>query len=102
MLELRPTESLYQQLATNAGVRVIGGRRAIEAVIAGDRLAELLEVKPSDPLAYIESVSWTEDGNPIDTYPAWLRTDRMRIDLSVSSQHRDGVQPPDVVAAVLS
>ena len=100
--ELSPSESLYQRLASKGGVQVLGGRRTIEAVIAGDRLAQLLEVKPSDALAYIESVSWSTAERPIDCYRAWLRTDRMRIDLSVSAQQSEGVQLPDVVTAALS
>jgi len=100
--ELSPDESLYQRLASKGGVQVIGGRRTIEAVIAGERLAELLEVKPSDALAYVESVSWSATDSPVDCYRAWLRTDRMRIDLSVSAQQSQGVQLPDVVTAALS
>jgi GntR family transcriptional regulator len=99
VLGLDPEESLYQRLAVKGGVQVIGGRRAIEAVTAGDRLADLLEVSTGDALAYIESVSWAEAGRPVDCYRAWLRTDRMRIDLSVSGQQREGVQLPDVLTA---
>ncbi len=95
---LGPDESLYQLLAVKGGVEVIGGRRTVEAVIAGDRLAALLEVNPTDALSYIESVSWAADGQPVDCYRAWLRTDRMRIDLGVSARQREGEQLPDVLA----
>jgi GntR family transcriptional regulator len=99
VLGLDPDESLYQRLAEKGGIKVIGGRRAVEAVSAGPRLAELLEVEPTHPLAYIESVSQDPEGQQIDCYRAWLRTDRMRIDITVSSQRSDGVQLPDLVAA---
>jgi GntR family transcriptional regulator len=98
VLELGPDESLYQQLALQGRVNVVGGRRTVEAVIAGNRLAELLEVAPTDALAYIESVSWERSGGPVDCYRAWLRTDRMRIDLGVTAQQQEGVQLPDVLA----
>lgn len=98
VLGLGSDESLYQRLAEQAGINVIGGQRALEAVIAGPRLAELLEVDPSHPLAYIESVSRDANGGFVDCYRAWLRTDRMRIDITVSSQRSDGVQLPDLVA----
>ncbi|HEY5058883.1 MAG TPA: GntR family transcriptional regulator [Gaiellaceae bacterium] len=98
VLGLDPDESLYQRLAQQ-GIPIVGGRRTVEAVTAGPRLAELLEVDPADALAYIESVSWTSDKRPLDCYRVWLRTDRMRLDISVSAQHWDGVQLPDVVAA---
>ena len=98
VLGLGPNESLYQLLSVKGGVEVIGGRRTVEAVIAGDHLAELLEVGPADALAYIESVSWDVEGRPVDCYRAWLRTDRMRIDLGVTAQQQEGLQLPDVVA----
>jgi DNA-binding GntR family transcriptional regulator len=81
---------------------VIGGRRTVEAVIAGDRLAELLEVGAADALAYIESVSWDAERRPVDCYRAWLRTDRMRIDLGVTAQQQEGIQLPDVLAVDLT
>jgi DNA-binding GntR family transcriptional regulator len=102
VLELGPDESLYQLLANGAGVKVIGGRRTVEAVIAGDRLAELLEVGAADALAYIESVSWDAERRPVDCYRAWLRTDRMRIDLGVTAQQQAGMQLPDVLAVDLT
>ena len=102
VLELGPDESLYQLLANGAGVKVIGGRRTVEAVIAGDRLAELLEVGAADALAYIESVSWDAERRPVDCYRAWLRTDRMRIDLGVTAQQQAGIQLPDVLAVDLT
>jgi GntR family transcriptional regulator len=98
ILGLGPDESLYQRLAEKAGINVFGGRRTLEAVIAGARLAELLEVEPTQALAYIESVSREAGGTCVDCYRAWLRTDRMRIDITVSSRHSDGVQLPDLVA----
>jgi len=98
VLGLGPDESLYQRLAETRSIHVTGGRRTIESVSAGDRLASLLEINPTDPVAYIESVAWDSTGQTVDSYRAWLRTDRMRIDLSVSTEVRDGVQFPDVVA----
>lgn len=96
---LGPNDSLYQQLETKGGVTVVGGRRTVEAVIAGDRLAALLEVAPSDALAHIESVSWDSATRPVDCYQAWLRTDRMRIDLGVSAPNHGGALLPDLLAA---
>lgn len=75
--------SLYELLEERAGLVVAGGRRQVEAVKAGVKLGELLEVESSAPLAFIESVSWDETGRPFDCFRAWLRTDRLRIDIDV-------------------
>jgi GntR family transcriptional regulator len=80
-----PTESLYQRLETRYGVTAYGARRVLEAVPAGERLAGLLEVDRGTALAFIESVSWSASFQPFDCYRAWLRTDRMRIEIEARS-----------------
>jgi hypothetical protein len=40
-------------------------------------------------VAFIESVAWDSDLRPFDCYRAWLRTDRMRIDVQVASSRAD-------------
>jgi GntR family transcriptional regulator len=80
-----PDQSLYQRLSERAGVEAAGGRRVLEAVLAEQRLAELLEVRVGEPLVFIESVTWDANLRPFDCYQAWLRSDRMRIDISVAS-----------------
>jgi GntR family transcriptional regulator len=94
-----PNESLYRRLAEKGGVTISGGRRFVQAVKAGAKLAGLLEVQPADAVAYIESVSWSDDLRPYDCYHAWLRTDRMRMDIQVSSASRGGIQLPDLVTS---
>lgn len=89
-----PHESLYRRLAEKGAVTISGGRRSVEAVSAGAKLASLLEVEPDTALAYIESVSWDDDLRPFDCYRAWLRTDRMQLDIMVTSVARGGVQFP--------
>jgi len=101
VLGLDPDESLYQRLAEHGGISVVGGNRSIEAVIAGARLAELLEVDAGAALALIESVSCDLTGRPVDCYRAWLRTDRMRIDIQVTADRSNDVQPPDLVSLEL-
>ena len=76
-----PNESLYRRLGDRAGIVPHGGRRTLEAIAARARVAELLELRPGSPVAFIESVAWDGSLRPFDTYRAWLRTDRTRIDI---------------------
>lgn len=76
--------SLYRLLKERHGTEVHGGKRAIEAVPADNALAKLLQLPERAPLLFIQSVSWDESLEPFDCYQAWLRTDRMRIDVDVS------------------
>jgi GntR family transcriptional regulator len=100
VLGLDPDESLYQRLADRGGIAVVGGNRSIGAVNAGAKLAELLEVDAGAALAYIESVSRDRSGQPVDCYRAWLRTDRMRIDVQVATSRTSELPSPDLVTWV--
>lgn len=88
-----PNESLYRRLHEQAGVVASGGRRTLEAVAAEPWLAELLELAPGAPVAFIESVVWDADMRPFDCYRAWLRTDRTRIDIQAAGPADAAVQP---------
>ena len=84
-IEADQNGSLYERVAERHGVRVAGAQRRLEAITAGERLAALLEVAPASPLVFIESISWDRDMTPFDCYRAFVRTDRMRIEISVTS-----------------
>ena len=88
-----PSESLYRRLQERAGVEPCGGRRTLEAIAAPEWLAELLELSPGAPVAFIESVAWDAEMRPFDCYRAWLRTDRTRIDIQVLGPQAATSQP---------
>jgi GntR family transcriptional regulator len=88
-----PNESLYRRLRERTGIEPHGGRRTLEAVPAEKWLGELLELVPGAPVAFIESVAWDAELHPFDTYRAWLRTDRTRIDIQVSGPAAATTQP---------
>jgi GntR family transcriptional regulator len=92
--------SLYELLARERGLEPVGGRRVLEALGAPDAVAELLEVKKRSPLVYIESVAWDSSLRPFHCYQAWVRTDRMRIEIQVvSAPGRPNEAPPLALSA---
>ena len=82
------SDSLYQRLKEDHRLEVAGGRRFLEAIIAGERLGRMLEVDPSAPLVFIESVSWDGEMRPFHCYRTWVRTDRLRVEVQVSTSVR--------------
>jgi len=88
-----PNESLYRRLNERLGVVPHGGRRVLEAVAAEGEVADLLELEPGAPVAFIESVSWDADMRPFDCYRAWLRTDRTKIDIQAAGPAAAATQP---------
>jgi GntR family transcriptional regulator len=80
--------SLYQVLEEEYRVRLVRGRRLVEAAQAGARLARLLGVRRSDPLLVLRSVSVGEHGRPVESFVAFHRGDRSRFEVEVRRQKR--------------
>lgn len=93
--------SLYALLEREHGLKPVGGRRVLEALAAPKQVADLLEVKYGTPLVYIDSVAWDEALKPFHCYRAWVRTDRMRIEIQVVSAtgRPDGAPPSLLLSA---
>src|SRR3990172_7185251 len=61
-------QSLYAFLEQEYGLRIAAGRREIEAVLANEEEGRLLEVERGAPLLRLESVSFLEDGRPMEYF----------------------------------
>lgn len=70
--------SLYQLLWDKYRLKISYGHRTLEAVAAGKYEADMLKVPRRSPLVYLESVSYLEDGTPIEYFEAWHRGDRCK------------------------
>ena len=84
LLEADLTEqSLYAFLEQEYGLVIARGRRILEAVLANEYDAELLGVMPGAPLILLDSVSYLEDGTPIEFFHALHRGDRSRFEVEL-------------------
>lgn len=70
--------SLYQLLWDKYGIKISYGYRTLEAVAASKYEADMLKVRRGSPLVYLESISYLEDGTPIEYFEAWHRGDRCK------------------------
>jgi GntR family transcriptional regulator len=77
------SQSLYAFLEKECGIYISKGHRYIEAVLANDYEAELLGIECGSPLLMLDSVSYTEDGQPIEYYHALHRGDRSRFEVEL-------------------
>jgi len=73
-------QSLYAYLEKEHGLTIARGRRFLEAVIANQLEAELLQVDIGSPLLMLNSVSYLTDGRPIEYFHALHRGDRSRFE----------------------
>ena len=75
--------SLYEYLEKECGIFLAKGHRYIEAVLANDYEAALLGIERGDPLLLLDSVSFSENGQPIEYYHALHRGDRSRFEVEL-------------------
>lgn len=75
--------SLYEHLRRHYGVTPKGADRWIEAVIPTAEQAELLQLEPGQPALAIESISWRDDGTPIEYYRGLHRSGEPRFHVGI-------------------
>ncbi|MEN6528730.1 MAG: GntR family transcriptional regulator [Anaerolineaceae bacterium] len=80
-------QSLYAYLEKEAGIFLARGRRYIEAVLANEVEAELLDIERGAPLLMLDSVSYDASGRPIEYYHAVHRGDRSRFEVELIRMH---------------
>jgi GntR family transcriptional regulator len=84
-------QSLYAFLKQEYGLSVARGRRTIEAVLATDREANLLQIEKGAPLLRLDSVSYLEDGTPLEYFNGVFRSDRSQFEVLID-RRRGGAQ----------
>ncbi len=75
--------SLYEYLEKECGIFIAKGHRYIEAVLASEQEAQLLGIEHGAPLLMLDSISFSEDGQPIEYYHALHRGDRSRFEVEL-------------------
>ena len=76
-------QSLYFYLEKQCGIMIVRGHRSVEAIAANASEAKQLNVKKGAPLILLESVSFLDDGTPIEYYRAVHRGDRTRFEVEL-------------------
>lgn len=75
--------SLYELLEAEYGIVIARGRRILEAVIASEHEAQLLDTVVGSALISLDSVSYLEDGTPVEYYHALHRGDRSMFEVEL-------------------
>jgi GntR family transcriptional regulator len=92
-------QSLYAFLEKECGIYITKGHRFIEAVLANEHEAELLGIERGAPLLMLDSVSYSEDGQPIEYYHALHRGDRSRFEVELVRVREASPKSTEPVAA---
>jgi GntR family transcriptional regulator len=84
--------SLYEYLEKEGGVYLAKGHRYIEAVLANDYEATLLGIERGAPLLLLDSISFSENGIPVEYYHALHRGDRSRFEVELVRLHEPDIK----------
>jgi len=76
-------QSLYAYIERQYGLAIARGHRSLEAVPADEYEAQHLQVKRGAPLILLDSVSYLEDGTPLEYYHALHRGDRSKFEVEL-------------------
>jgi GntR family transcriptional regulator len=79
--------SMYAFLESDCGLVIARGRRFIEAVAANETEAKLLDIEYGAPLVMLDSVSFLENGRPLEYFHAVHRGDRARFEVELVRVH---------------
>ena len=75
--------SLYEFLEKECGILIARGIRYIEAVLPNETEIALLGIERETPLLMLDSISFSENGQPIEYYHALHRGDRSRFEVEL-------------------
>lgn len=75
--------SLYEFLEKECGIFIARGIRYIEAVLPNETEIALLGIERVTPLLMLDSISFSENGQPIEYYHALHRGDRSRFEVEL-------------------
>ncbi len=67
---------LRQALENDHGLRLVSAKQVIRAIPASRNLARLLSIQPRSALLYIERVSYSQQGTPVEFLRIYYRGDR--------------------------
>ena len=93
------SQSLYALLENKYGVRLVRGRRSLEAAVATPALARDLGIARASPILVLRSVSLGVGDRPIETFVAFHRGDRSRFEVELLRQSTAAARPLMIVTS---
>ncbi len=80
-------ESLYRVIEGDFNLRIDRAARRLEAMVAGEYEAKMLDIKPGAPIQYIETVTYLKNGRPIEFSQARYRGDKTNFSFTLMREH---------------
>ena len=91
------SQSLYALLEGKYGVRLVRGRRSLEAAVARPALARDLGINRGGSVLVLRSISYGLADRPVETFVAFHRGDRSRFEVELFRQVEVSTRPLMIV-----
>lgn len=79
------TQSLYEILKLKYGLIAGSAVRTVETIIASSRAMNYLDVTPGSPINLISSVSYLQDGRPMEYSKNYFRSDLVKFEIKINT-----------------
>jgi DNA-binding GntR family transcriptional regulator len=79
---------LFQILEEQYHLELGWGQRTFQAQAADQHVARMLQIKPCDPVMYMEQLLYLRDGSPIEVSNLWIRGNSFRLSAFVKRGER--------------
>ena len=76
-------ESLYDILSTRENTRIAHVNRVMEAILATEEIARILEIEPGQPIHFFTSIGYNPAEEPVEYSLAHYRGDRNRFEVDL-------------------
>ena len=90
-------QSLYALLEDRYGIRLVRGRRSVEATLAGQVLAGALGVPVGAAVLTLRSLSVDAEDRPVESFVAYHRGDRSRFEVDLLREPRSRPTKPSMI-----
>lgn len=79
-------QSLYAVMEEKFNLKIASSRRSIEAVGATEEIATLMDIEHCAPIFLLKSISYLDNGMPVEYYEAKHRGDRIGFEVELINQ----------------
>jgi DNA-binding GntR family transcriptional regulator len=83
---------LFRAVEDLCGREIGWGQRSFTATLAGD-MAAPLEAEESEPVLYLDQVTYLSDGTPLEYSDIWVRGEKLRV-TTILSRSAEGARAP--------
>lgn len=72
-------DTLFNIIEREYQIKIRNGRRSFWAINAEGMTANLLEINEGTPIIFLEQITYSDGGKPIESSKVWIRSDKVKL-----------------------